>query len=165
MVAIGYERFVVDGHEFDRVLRGVTRSRDHHRDSVAHEAYPVDSQRIVHGVVEAGEGEQADERIGERRDVGPREHGHHAGHTPSGFDVHAADERVRVGAARERCVQHVGHCDVVDVASHAREEPRVLDPPDLPTDEPTCDRFAHRVASLGQGVAPAGCRASREAES
>ena len=86
--------------------------------------------------------------IRELRDVGPREHRHHAGQTPSGVDVDAADQRMGVRAAHERGVQHVGHGDVVDVATRAGEQARVLDPSHLRADEPTCDRFAHRVAPL-----------------
>src|SRR5207237_9837690 len=50
-------------------------------------------------------------------------------------DFDGPDARMRVGAAHERGMQHVGELDVVDELPPAREDPPILDPGDALPDE------------------------------
>ena len=71
-------------------------------------------------MVQAGERQQAHERVGERLDVDARVHRDHARVPARVVDVDAADARVGERAAHEVACSMPGDADVVDVATPSR---------------------------------------------
>ena len=129
------ERVDVLDDQLERVLGDVPALGDDQRDRVAHVADLVGGERVERRGLHAG-----DERHAGR---GPGRDGlgepHHVLAGVDGDDpreltglagIHRVDATVRHVAAQERGMQHPRQHDVVDVATGAGEDARVLDPLD-----------------------------------
>ena len=77
------------------------------------------------------------------------QHRAHARQRPCRGHVDGHDARVRVGAAQERRVGHARNGQVVDVATPAGQQPRVLDPLDPGANQPAGDGFTHGQSPPG----------------
>ena len=137
------ERPVLDLDQLAGVLRHPAGVGHHDGHRIADVTDPVDGQRPERGVVDAGQGQGPEERIGAARQVGAGQDQMHAGEGPGGVEVDGADLGVGGGAAEEGGVEHAGDRDVVDVAAGAGQEPLVLDAPDPGSDEAPGDGFTH----------------------
>ena len=128
-VGVGHrrERVVVDRHQLGRVLplgRGLGHDHGHR---LADEAHPVAGQVV------AGHLGLDHPRHRPEVDVGPGDHGHHAGHGPGVGDVDALDQRVGGRGPDEGGVDGAGQALVVEVghvAAALGQQPRVLGPQD-----------------------------------
>ena len=139
----------VDDHVLQRVLRDVSRFRDHHGDDLADEIDLTVRERMlrprVHEVRMGKDHGQGTTDRSQRRVV---EDGEHPAATLRGRKVDAAQPRMRHGAAHEGDVGRPWKLDVVEKSTPALEQPCVLRPPDrLPKDPghpPPLDPAARR---------------------
>ncbi len=129
----GHERgqlLVVDLDEIAGVLGEGPALGHHERDRITDESDLVGAQQGERRVGAADELLHPDgPRLDEGFDVFAGQHGHDTRCRASRFDVDADDESVAHDAAHERGVDHSLELHVIDVATTAREDSLVLEPP------------------------------------
>jgi len=126
---------VLDLDELSRIDGGGTLGRHDHRDGLARVADRVDGQRRlkVGGVRRLARLAQRNRR--HAGEVGARQEGQHTRPRERAPPVDAAHARVSVRAADDDRVRHPGPDQVVDVASAADEQARILQSLDRDADE------------------------------
>ena len=117
------QRFTGQGHRGRGVGRGLLRLGDHQRDRLADEDHAVARQQ------QAGAADR-----GQRRQIGGREHPHHAGQGRRGRGVDAGEARVRVRTGDQPRVQQAGVGEVGGVPQATRDPRAAVDEPVRPAD-------------------------------
>ena len=157
---------VVDDDQLGRVLGGVRRVGDDHRDRLARVTDALGREHRELDGHELGPVEHRGERL-EVAEVGGGEHGAHAGRPLGLGGVDALDARRPVGRAGEGDVEHARGADVVDEVRVAGQVAAVLDPRDRLPDPaaPRSDPLRGLLRRLASSAASSSARRTSVAAS
>ncbi len=150
------QRLVVDRDQRGGVLGEVARPRDHQRHRLADEGDLVLGQHERRDVGRQLRGAKLQRQPllrEQRRKLGEREHGVHAGMAPRRSGIDAADQGMGMRAAHERRLEHVGKFQIGDEAAGAGDQRAVLEAPDGAADI-FC--FPHRPGFFCRALAERG---------
>ncbi len=150
-LGIGYrlQRVVVDLDQVQGVIGLVAILGDHHRHDVADIAHRVLGDRRVARHFHLTVGEQPGGRHWRQRilGVGAGEDGDHAAGGCRRAGVDGADAGMSVRATEHRRFNHPRQLDVIGVKGGAREQPRILAPPDAGAEYGATHRCSSDMAS------------------
>ena len=148
------KRPVVDGNERRGVLGDVARLRDHHRHRLADKGDLVlgkDERRYIGRELRRTKLERKPFLCEQRRQIGEREHGMHAGILLRGPDVDGADLGMGMRAAHECRLEHVGKAQIGDEAAGTREQGAIFKPLDGVADKTGCCHGLHASLTVAPG--------------
>ena len=140
------KRLVVDRNECRGVLGDIARLRDHHRHRLADEGDFVLGEhewRYIGRELRRAKLERKPLLCEQRRQIGEREHGMHAGVSLSGTGVDGADQGMGMRAAHECRLQHVGKAQIGNEAARTREQGAIFKPLDGVADVAGCCHGLH----------------------
>ena len=140
------KRLVVDRDERRGVLGDIARLRDHHRHRFADEGDFVLGEhewRYVGRELRRAKLQRKPLLCEQRRQIGEREHGMHAGVSLSGTGVDGADQGMGMRAAHECRLQHVGKAQIGNEAARTREQGAIFKPLDGVADVAGCCHGLH----------------------
>ena len=145
------QRFVIDHHECGRILGDIAVVGDDDGDGLADMTDLILRQHIRHDVLRHMRVRHAVhahivEALGQ---VGQGIDRMHAGYGLGHAFVDAVDLRVRLVAAHERRMQHVGQVEIVDEAAFAGQQRRIFQPLDGLADL----RLARNILEIGDRIA------------
>jgi hypothetical protein len=160
----GWQRFVVDVDQLERVVRLIVRFSHDDGDGVADVADDVDRDGAVRGDVQPGIRQEpgAGNALQPGLGVGPGEDGHHARRAAGAAGIEAANPGVSVGTPQNRRMEHARKREIGGVAGRAGQEPRVLAAPDARTEDACPPRSSAHLAPpipADRGSAAAACTA------
>ena len=150
------QRLVVDRDQRRGVLGDVARLRDHHRHRLADEGDLVlgeHERRDVGRQLRRAKLQRKPLLCEQRRQIGEREHGMHAGVSLRGAGVDGADQGMGMRAAHECRLQHVGKAQIGDEAARTREQGAIFKPLDGVADVAGCCHGLHASLTVATDLA------------